>query len=315
MIDQATDALGNVAGQLAGASPGLVAVALVFHLANHVLRSVAWRSVLAAAYPDRRVGLLPVLSAYAMGVALNAVLPGRGGDAAKVALVRTRVPGSSVATIAATMTVVVLFDLVAATVLVGLAALGGAVPLAPGVPWGGVGTALHDHGLVIAVGAVAFGVVAVLTARRLRGPLRLLVDRARQGGAILTTPARYARQVVAPQALAWACRIMVVFFLLRAFGLATSIPLAAVVMVLCGASTLVPLTPGGAGTQQVLVTYVLGQAASATIVLSFSVGMQAGTTAVNGLLGVAGAMVAFRTVRPWTAVRAGLRLARGPAAG
>ena len=59
----------------------LAALAVGFHLANHVLRSVAWRNVLASAYPDRRVRLLDIGAAYAIGVALNAVLPGRGGDA------------------------------------------------------------------------------------------------------------------------------------------------------------------------------------------------------------------------------------------
>jgi hypothetical protein len=44
---------------------------------------------------------------------LNAVLPGRGGDAAKVMLARARVAGSSVPTIAAIMSVIVLFDMVA----------------------------------------------------------------------------------------------------------------------------------------------------------------------------------------------------------
>ena len=38
----------------------LAALAVCFHLANHVLRSVAWRNVLAAAYADRRVRLLDV---------------------------------------------------------------------------------------------------------------------------------------------------------------------------------------------------------------------------------------------------------------
>ena len=63
----------------------------------------------------------------AIGVALNAVLPGRGGDAAKVLLARTRVPGSTVPTIAATMSVIVLFDMVAATLLVLVVGLTGAV--------------------------------------------------------------------------------------------------------------------------------------------------------------------------------------------
>jgi hypothetical protein len=81
-------------------------------------------------------------------------------------------------------------------------------------------------------------------------------------------------------------------------------------MVLCGASTLVPLTPGGAGTQQIVLAYALSSTATAAAVLSFSVGMQAGITAVNALLGMAGAMVAFRTIRPLDALRAGARLAR-----
>lgn len=43
--------------------------------------------------------------------------------------------------------------------------------------------------------------------------------------------------------------------------------------------------------------------------------MQAGITVVNALLGVAAAMVVFRTVRPLAAVRSGLGLlgARDPA--
>ena len=93
----------------------LLAAALLLHVANHGLRSLAWRNVLAAAYPSTRVPYLGVASAYAVGVALNAVVPGRGGDAAKVAMVRFGIGGSSVATIASTMSVVVLFDLVAAT--------------------------------------------------------------------------------------------------------------------------------------------------------------------------------------------------------
>ena len=71
--------------------PRLVIAALVLHVVNHLLRSVAWRNVLAAAYPSERIPLLSIATAYAVGVALNAVLPARGGDAAKVALVRMRV--------------------------------------------------------------------------------------------------------------------------------------------------------------------------------------------------------------------------------
>jgi uncharacterized membrane protein YbhN (UPF0104 family) len=278
----------------------LLAAAFLLHVANHGLRSVAWRNVLAAAYPATRVPVLGVASAYAVGVALNAVVPGRGGDAAKVALVRLGVGGSSVATIASTMSVVVLFDLVAATLLLLAVAASGAVPFAP------------QLGALPIVGGALLVVVGVLAlARRRVAPLlRRLWAAAQQGGAILRTPGRYARRVAAVQAGAWACRIAVVYLLMAAFGLHATVADAAVVMVLCGASTLVPLTPGGAGTQQVMLTFALSQVATAAAILSFSIGMQAGITLVNALLGLLAGMVAFRTLRPLAAIRAGLALAR-----
>jgi uncharacterized membrane protein YbhN (UPF0104 family) len=304
--DRLWSVVGEMADRFGAVDARLVLAALTLHVANHVLRSVAWRNVLRAAYPAQRIALLPVASAYAIGVALNAVLPGRGGDAVKVGLVRTRIPGSSVATLAATMSVVVLFDLVAATLLVLAVGLTGAVPFAPALP--GV------RAPVWAAGAAALVVAAaVLLGRRLRAPLLRLRAQVARGGAILRTPGRYLRGVVLVQAGAWACRIGVVYFLLAAFALDASVPRAALVMVLCGASTLVPLTPGGAGTQQVMLAYALSQVATAAAVMSFSVGMQAGITAVNALLGVAAGMIAFRTLRPVRAVRSGLRLARAGA--
>jgi uncharacterized membrane protein YbhN (UPF0104 family) len=281
----------------------LAALALCFHLANHVLRSMAWRNVLAAAYPDRRVRLLDVGAAYALGVALNAVLPGRGGDAAKVLLLRTRVSGSNVPTIAATMSVIVLFDMVAATLLMLAVCLTGAVPFAPSLP--SPSAAMVLAGFLTVVAAVAVGLAAPSVASRLRA----LRSRVAQGGAILKTPRRY-RRVVLLQAGAWACRIAVVFFLLAAFGLPASVPTAGLVMVVAGLSTLVPLTPGGAGTQQVMLAYALHQTVAAAAAVSFSLGMQAGITTVNALLGVAAAMVAFRTLRPLAAARSGLSLLR-----
>jgi uncharacterized membrane protein YbhN (UPF0104 family) len=231
---------------------------------------------------------------------LNAVVPGRGGDAAKVALVRVGLGGSSVASIASTMSVVVLFDLAAATVLLLAVAATGAIPFAPQLDQ----LPLVGAGLLVVVGLVA------LAGKRVRPALRRLWAAAQQGGAILRTPGRYARRVAAVQAGAWGCRIAVVYLLMSAFGLHATVPDAAVVMVLCGASTLIPLTPGGAGTQQVMLTFALSEVATAAAVLSFSIGMQAGITAVNALLGLVAGMVAFRTLHPLAAIRAGVRLAR-----
>jgi uncharacterized membrane protein YbhN (UPF0104 family) len=297
----------DVVARFGEVDPRLVAVALALHIANHALRSVAWCNVLRAAYPSERVPLLTVASSYAVGVALNAVVPGRGGDAAKLGLLRLRLPGSTVPALASTLSVVVIFDLIAATVLLLAVGLSGAVPLSADLP-SAPGPWLAGAGLVALVASVPL-------ARRLRAPVRRLRAQVARGGAILRTPARYARGVVAVQAVAWCCRIGVVYCLLAAFGVEATVPRAALVMVLCGASTLVPLTPGGAGTQQVMLAFALSQVATASVVVSFSVGMQAGITAVNALLGMAAGMVAFGTLHPLRAVRSGLRLARAPAGG
>jgi uncharacterized membrane protein YbhN (UPF0104 family) len=120
---------------------------------------------------------------------------------------------------------------------------------------------------------------------------------------VLRDPARYAGAVALPQLATWCCRVGVVLCLLAAFGLPATVPLAALVMVVGGASTIVPLTPGGAGTQQVMLAVALSQTASAAAVVSFSVAMQASVTIVNALLGLAAAMAVCRTLRPVAAVR------------
>ena len=298
----ATHMLATVGDRLAGADLRLVLVALVLHVANHVLRSVAWRGVVSAAYPEQRVRFLPVLTAYAGGVALNAVAPARGGDAVKVGLVRAAVPGSTVATVAATLSVLVALDIAIGTALMLAVGLTGAVPLDLG---GGVDRA-------VAAAPVALGVLALagVAGFLLRHRLRTLGARLRQGGAVLRTPGRYLHAVAVPQVGAWCCRVGVVLCLLAAFGLPATVPLAALVMVVGGASTVVPLTPGGAGTQQVLLALALSHTASAAAVVSFSLAMQASVTVINALLGLAAAMAVCRTARPLTAVRAALAAAR-----
>ncbi len=287
--------LDGLAERLANIDPRWVALALALQLGNLGLRAVAWRAVIAAAYPRERIRLRDVGAAYAAGVALNAYTPARGGEALKIALLRLRIPGSSVPTLAATSSVILLFDALMGATLLGLAWSLGAVPALP-----------HPSLPLIggAAAVVAIAAVALVLAPRLRARLK-------QGTAILKTPRLYFRQVVPAQLGAWGCRVGVAFALLAAFGLPATVPLAALVVVAGGLSTLVPATPGGAGTQQVLVVYALQQTAAAASSLTFSIGMQVGVTAVNTLVGLAGLALIAGAVRP-AALRATIRAARQP---
>jgi uncharacterized membrane protein YbhN (UPF0104 family) len=274
--------------------------ALLLQVANLGLRSLAWRNVIGAAYPQTRVPYAPIAGAYVAGVALNTFTPGRGGEAAKIVLARRRVPGSSVATIGASLSLILVFDaLVGAALFASLWAAG----IAPGVPSPSAG--------VIAAGGLALGALSialVLGVRRSSRTRRFLAG-AWSGVAVLRTPARYARTVAVFQLGAWGCRIGVVLFVLAAFGIAPTLAAAVLVLVAGGLSTAVPV-PGGGGTQQLLVAYALHSTASVGAVLSFSIGMQAGVALVNTLVGLTALMLMFRTLTPGVAVRRARAAAR-----
>lgn len=288
----ALDTLGAAGDRLGALDLRWALVALALQFANLGFRSLAWRNILAAAYPREKVRLLDVGAAYAAGVALNSYTPARSGEALKIALLRLRIHNSSVVGLASSSSVVMLLDALVAGSLMMLAWQLGIVPALP----------RPSAWTMLAVPAVlAVGAVVVWRLPKLRA--RLV-----EGTAILRTPRRYLRTVVPAQLGAWACRIGVAFALLAAFGLPATLPLAGLVVVAGGMSTLVPATPGGAGTQQVLIVLVLQQTATAASALSFSIGMQVGVTVVNTLVGLAGMALVLGTVRP-TAVRAAMRRA------
>ncbi len=285
-----------------------VGLALAFQLANLVLRSFAWRNVLRAAYPDRRVTAFMVGSAYAAGVALNALLPARGGEAAKVALVRAQLRQSAVATVVASSAVILVFDGALGGALLAGAWLGGVVPVLPGLAQ--ARDLVAGHPLAAATAVACIGLAGGLAFRRGRRAVMRLRLQLRQGGAILRSPRRYLREVAGLQLLAWSCRVGTAWSLLAAFGIHAGAVTAALVVVVGGLSTLVPATPGGAGTQQLLLVALLHGTASAAAALAFSITLQASLTLVNVGIGLAALMAAFRTVNPLAAARAGARTAR-----
>ena len=295
------ESLESAADRFASLDLRFVAIALALQLAALALRALALRNVLAAAYPAQRLSAVTVGAVYAAGAALNAFAPARGGEALKIALLRVRIPGSSVPTIAAAGMVLALLDAVIGSALVGVAWSLGIIPAlpTPSLPSGSV----VAHPFVVAGSALALAGALAAAARPLARHVRALWARVAQGAAILRTPSRYLREVVALQVVGWACRIGIALCLLAAFGLTATVPVAMLVVVAGGLSTVVP-TPGGAGTQQVLLVYALRETATATAALSFSVGMQVGIATVNTLVGLCAVMILFKTLRPTTAIRA-----------
>jgi len=305
VLSQILHALNVFAEHLRSIGWESLCVAAGLHLCKMGARTRAWRNIIAAAYPAVAVRWRSVFGAYAAGAAVNAVLPARGGDVLKLYLVKQRVVGSRYPTLVATLAVDTLFDFFASAALLVWALHLGALPgldvlrRLRSVDWS---WADRDPrlGLVLAVVIVAVLVVVWFFARR---RVREFADQLNSGGAILRRPRLYLRAVASWQALDWCCRLATIYFLLRAFHLPATLHTALLVQVTQSLSTLVPLTPGGIGTEQGLVVYIFSGKAAKAAVLSFSVGMKVTLMSVNIVVGLAAIALMLRTLR-WRRVLA-----------
>jgi uncharacterized protein (TIRG00374 family) len=277
-------------------------IALALHASNLLLRSYAWRNILQAAHPYGRVRWRSVAGAYLAGVGINSVVPARGGDVMKAYLVHRANPGLAYPTIVASLLVETLVDMTIAGTLLLWAYSTGKLPglpdlrVLPAFEW----TFFANHGrwfvLLLALVLIAVGVFFTHIERRATA----FWDRTKAGLAIVRTPRVYARRVAVFQVIGWGCRITAMVFFLRAFHIDATLGNALLVICAASLSTLLPFTPGGAGTQQAVLVYMFRGVATSSAVLSFSVGMQFSVTLLNAL--VAGVIIAaiFRQL-PWRA--------------
>jgi uncharacterized membrane protein YbhN (UPF0104 family) len=264
-----------------------------------VVRIRGWFNILRAAYPRAtELRYRHVLQAYFAGSGLNAVVPARGGDVMKLYLAKRAVPDANYATLAATLVVETLFDSVAASALLlwalTLGVLPGlhVLPDLPSVDW--TWALRHPRLAAVVAGILAVGLaIAFVWLRRRVDEFRRRVAR---GFAIFRPPRRYVLRVATWQAASWVLRIASVWWFLRAFDLPATVHNALLVQVVQSLSTLLPLTPGGFGTEQGLLVAVFHRKLPATALLSFSVGQKIAFSIVNVVLGFGAIFAMVRTL-------------------
>jgi uncharacterized protein (TIRG00374 family) len=270
--------------------------ALVFHLGTMAFRSLAWRNVLRAAYPDQRIPFLPLAAAYLFGAGVNAIVPAHAGDVTKVFLVKRQIPNSSYPAVTSSFLVQTVFDTSVGILVLLYAITQGLLPPLPRIPdlpafeiafW-----VDHPQVLAITVGVLLIAIVVgiYLLAHR----VRRFWARVKQGVAILTEPRRYFREVFAWQGVGWLCRFAAFWFFLEAFGIGGSIGNVMLVMSVQAIANIVPFTPGGAGAQQALLVATLHGPTRAAV-LSFSVGTQIAMAAWSVVLAFTAMLLVFRT--------------------
>ena len=185
----------------------------------------------------------------------NAVLPGRIGELARVAVLRRHLPrgrGAS-GTLVGTVFAHRLFDVPAALLLILYVALTAKVP-----HW-----AITSLVIVSIMGAVLF-TVAFVTARRHHRPidgarsLRQLLSMARQGLTVMRSPWP-ALGAILLQCAGWVLQLFAVYVSMRAFDLHVSMAAAGLVLLLMNVATIFPLWPGNIGLLQAAVALPLVQ--------------------------------------------------------
>lgn len=278
----ASHALELVVQGVVAVDPRWLLAGVLLHLLNQVVRTRGWFNIIRAAYPEvHDLRARDVTLAYFAGVGLNGVVPARGGDLAKVFLIRRRAPQTRWSTLLATLVPETLFESAVGCLLVVWAVSQGLlpVPTAPGeLPWVDV-SLLISHPLsfaaVIAVAATAL----FLLARSVRGRARGLLARLRLGLVILACPRDFLGGVVTWQALGRIIRLASLACFLAAFALPVTVATVVLVMAAQSGTRIVPIAPASAGLRIAMLGYgfasITGEAVDMTRITAFSFGVGA----------------------------------------
>jgi glycosyltransferase 2 family protein len=231
-----------------------VAAAVGLNLLSVLARALAWRTVINQAFEPPYPRFSLVFSAFCVGLFANAVLPGRIGELARVAVLDRRMPQPGAwARLLGTVFAHRVFDLIAVITLILYVLLTAHIP-----NW--ATTSL----IVVVVAGVALCTVAVASARDHRvtrieeglGAVRKVIRLARYGLAVMREPSAAAVAIFF-QMLGWLCQLFAVWTAMRAFNIHESLPAAGLVLVLMNVATIFPLWPGNIGLVQAAVALPL----------------------------------------------------------
>src|SRR5688572_19249934 len=239
------------------------------------LTALGWYFILRAGYSDAAPPYRQVLAAYAAGVALNGFLPANIGTFVMLLMFIAVIPGANLPGVVGGMLVQkIFFTLAGAFVYVYLfASVAGTFERQFRL--------LHDRpGLVLAIAAGAVVLIVVLL-RVFRRKLPGLIEKAKQGGAILTRPSEYLVRVFFPSFVAWLAKLGVIAVFLAGYGITVTFHTVMSVMGGNSIANVVSVTPGGVGVNQAANVAALGGVTDAATAAAYSLGQQLAITAWN----------------------------------
>ena len=277
--------------QIKDVPAGYIVAALVFQTGQTVLAGVSYYGILRAAYPGE-VQFWPIVTAYAVGVAMNNFLPANIGTFVTLVMFVALIPSATFAGSIAAYLVQKIFFTIAGTFVYLYLFLS-----VPGSFTENLGNVSENAvaSVVIAVGGV---VLIVLLARIFWRQLKKLWLQAKRGGVILSRPKDYLMHVFLPSLLSWLCKLTVIGIFLAAFAIPVTFES---IMWVTGSGSLantVSFTPGAVGITQATNALALDKCCDvpSSVAVDYSTAQQLITTAWNVLV----AIVLVVTVFGWT---------------
>ena len=271
--------LSDLWDQIKAIPVGYIIAALIFQTGQTLLAGLSYYGILRAAYPGQ-VELWPIVTAYAVGVAINNFLPANIGTFVTLLMFVAIIPAATFAGSIAAYLVQKIFFTIAGTFVYLYLFLS-----VPGSFTENLGNVSENPvvSIMIAVGAV---ILIVLLGRIFWRQVKKLWAQAKQGGVILSRPKEYFTNAFLPSLLSWLCKLTVIGIFLAAFAIPVTFES---VMWVTGSGSLantVSFTPGAVGITQATNALALDTCCDVanSAAVAYSTAQQLITTAWNVLV-------------------------------
>ena len=259
-------------------SLGSIILGCLFQGAQTMLTALGWYGILRYAYPGG-VTYMPVLAAYATGVALNNFVPANMGTFVMLLMFVAIVQGATFPGVLGGYVVQKIFYLVIGTLI--YIYLFSVVAGSFDYQFGNERDALTSHP-VLTLGIIAGAIfLLVLLGRLFWAWVKKMWAKAMQGAAILGDLGAYVKWVLLPQIGGYAAKVGVIAVFLAAYDIPVTFGSIMSVLGSNQLANIVSFTPGGIGVNQAFNSFALESYTDSTTATAYSLGQQLVTTAFN----------------------------------
>jgi uncharacterized membrane protein YbhN (UPF0104 family) len=259
-------------------SIGYILLGCLFHGLQTMLTALGWYGILRYAYPGG-VTYMPVLAAYATGVALNNFVPANMGTFVMLLMFVAIVQGSTFPGVLGGYVVQKIFYFIIGTLIYVylFAAVAGSFEF----QFGNERDAITSHP-VLTLGIIAGAIFLVaLLLRVFWAWVKKMWERAKEGAAILGDAGAYVKLVLLPQIGGYAAKVLVIMVFLAAYGIPVTFGSVMSVLGSNQLANILSFTPGGIGVNQAFNSFALESYTDTTTATAYSLGQQLITTGFN----------------------------------